>query len=95
MSLRRVTHMGEFDGRWKVRREAGLLPPLLRKSIHDQRGWTKLGLVPLLPFRIDGLSFLYRWLPLRDELSLRDDGALEGKGYLFGRRFCRFRLEPA
>ena len=88
--------MAAFDGQWKVRRESGLLPPFgIRKAIRGDRGWTKVAFVPLLPFRVDGLTLNYRLVPIRDELSLRDDGSLGGAGYFLGIPFCRFRMEPA
>ena len=90
-----LTSMATFDGRWKVKREWGVLPFGLGKTIRDGRGWTKLSFLPLLPFRVDGLTFRYRALPLRDELQMRGDGSLGGAAYFLGVPYCRFRLERA
>jgi hypothetical protein len=88
--------MFTFDGKWKVRREGGLLLPFgIRKTIRDGRGWTKLAFLPLLPFRVEGLTLQYRALPLRDEIQMQGDGSLGGAAYFLGLPICRFRLEPA
>jgi hypothetical protein len=86
-------------GKWLVRREAGLLPNAgLSKRIRtDGRGVTRILGVPLLPFRVsmrpDGLGaeLHYRFLPVRDVLVPELD-AWSGRGLIFGREFCRFRL---
>lgn len=85
-----------MDGNWKVRRESGFLPPFgVRKQIDGNRGWTLLGFLPVGPFRVQGGPTLrYRLWPVRDELSQRD-GKWVGRGYVFGVKFCEFRLEPA
>lgn len=88
--------MAAFDGSWKVRRESGLLLPFgIRKKIRGATGWTKLAFLPILPFRVKGLTFDYHVVPIRDELSLRPDGSIGGAGYFLGLPFCRFRMEPA
>lgn len=88
--------MAALDGRWKVRREKGLLPPFgLRKEIDGDHGWTKVGPVPVAPFKVAGSELLYHLWPLRDELDRLDDGTYLGRGYAFGRKYCEFRLEPA
>jgi hypothetical protein len=87
--------MATLDGRWKVRRESGLLPPFgIGKRILGARGWTELAHVPLLPFRVEGLTLSYLLVPIRDELTVRGDGTLGGVAYFLGFRFCRFRMEP-
>jgi hypothetical protein len=87
--------MAAFDGRWKVRRESGLLPPFgIRKFISGDHGWTQLGPLPVAPFRVEDTRLAYRILPIRDELRQADDGVWHGTGYLLGRRFCTFRLDP-
>src|SRR5688500_756474 len=84
-----------LTGRWKVKRESGLLPPIgVRKYICADHGWTLLGFIPVGVFKVDGTSFLYKLWPLRDELERDANGTWRGRGYLFGRRFCTFRLEP-
>lgn len=93
---------GTLSGKWLVRCQAGFLPRAgLSKLIHgDGRGVTRVLGVPLLPFRVrirpDGTSaeLRYRFLPLRDELYLRPQG-WAGRGLLFGREFCKFRLVRA
>jgi hypothetical protein len=89
-------------GKWLVRRKAGLLPSFgLSKSIHcNGRGVTRVLGLPLLPFRVrarpDGLGveIRYRFLPLCDVLVPELD-AWSGRGLIFGREFCRFRLVRA
>jgi hypothetical protein len=78
-----------------VLRISGLLPPRgLRKRIGKQDGSTRLGRLPLAPFRVRGTTLDYRWLPVRDELAPLGDGTWVGRGLLLGREFCRFRLVP-
>jgi hypothetical protein len=45
------------------------------------------------PFRVAGKTLVYRRWPIRDELE-PDAGFWGGRGFLFGREFCRFRLVP-
>lgn len=85
-------------GRWRVRRESGVLPNFgLSKSIApDGRGVTRVLGLPLLPFRLralpdGGAKLRYRLLPLEDTLA-RDGETWVGRGFLLGREFCRFRL---
>ena len=83
----------EASGRWRVERIAGLLPPAgLRKHIGRSGGSTTLGPLPLALFRVRGRTLDYRLLPIRDELTPASDGTWLGRGLLFGREFCRFRL---
>jgi hypothetical protein len=87
--------MGTLDGRWRVEREAGFLPPFgLRKRIENGSGWTLAGGIPLARFRVDGTTLVYTGWPVRDELAPRPDGTWGGRGLLRGREFCRFRLVP-
>jgi hypothetical protein len=92
--------MATLEGRWKVRRESGLLPPRgVSKRIGPGSGWTLLLGLPVASFRVERAggetcTLRYRLLPIRDELSLRADGSWAGRGLLLGREFCRFRLEP-
>jgi hypothetical protein len=88
--------MAMLDGRWKVRRESGLLPPFgVRKQIHGDRGWTLLGPLPVAPFAVkEDQRLLYKLLPVRDELERRADGVYFGRAYFLGLRFCTFRMEP-
>lgn len=87
-------------GRWSVRRESGFLPRLgITKRISARgRGWTCIAGIPLFPFRVTKSAradreLRYRFLPLRDELIKLGYG-WQGRGLLFGREFCRFRLLP-
>jgi hypothetical protein len=80
------------SGRWRVQRVGGLLPPGLRKRIGRSGGSTRLGPLPLAVFRVRGTTLEYRILPVRDELTPAGDGTWLGRGLLFGREFCRFRL---
>jgi hypothetical protein len=84
-----------LEGVWHVRRVSGLLPPLgVRKRIGTHSGSTRLGPLPLAPFRVCGSILDYRLIPVKDELSPLGDGTWVGRGLLLGREFCRFRLEP-
>ena len=81
-------------GRWRVERVDGLLPPGLRKRIGRDGGSTCVGPLPLALFRVRGRTLDYRLLPVADELTPAGDGTWHGRGLLFGREFCRFRLVP-
>lgn len=92
----RVSARSPLDGRWRVRRVSGVLPPFgVRKRIQDGRGWTLVGPVPLASFEVRGTTLVYRGLPIRDELERQADGTWLGRGLLRGREFCRFRLVEA
>lgn len=72
---------------------SGFVPPRgLRKRIGPEEGWTEAGPLPLAPFRVRGRTLDYRVWPVRDELEQQPDGSWVGRGLLFGREFCRFRL---
>jgi hypothetical protein len=86
-------------GKWRVRREAGLLPPFgISKRIGADSGWTCLAGVPLLPFRVvwrdGGAEFRYRVLPIVDEVVARPDGTWNGVARFAGWKFCDFSLLP-
>jgi hypothetical protein len=84
---------GELTGLWRVERVSGLLPPAgLRKRIGPRTGSTQLGPLPLARFHVCGRRLDYVCWPLRDELRPGADGEWLGRGLLFGREFCRFRL---
>jgi hypothetical protein len=87
-------------GTWSVRRDSGLLPPGITKTI-DARGvgWTRLLGIPLFRFRVraraegQAAELRYLALPVRDDLVLRD-GQWWGRGRCFGWSFCSFWLVP-
>jgi hypothetical protein len=82
-----------LDGRWRVERVGGWIPPAgVRKRIERGRGSTRLAGVPVGLFAVRGTSLVYRVLPVRDELEPLPDGTWAGRGLLLGREFCRFRL---
>jgi hypothetical protein len=86
--------MTNLDGTWDVKRESGLLPPMLgvRKEIRGGQGATTLGPFKL-PFTIEGLSLRYRFPPrLVDELEPDGEG-FRGRSLFAGRELGRFRLE--
>jgi hypothetical protein len=84
-----------LDGVWRVERTGGLLPPLIGvwKQIEGDRGETKLGPPPGVPFRVEGLSLRYSH-PLQsfvDVLEPDRDG-FRGVAMFCGRPFERFRM---
>jgi hypothetical protein len=88
-----TNEMSTLDGVWRVERQAGLLPPFgLSKTIGGGVGWTRAAGVPVAPFRVVGTTLVYRGWPVCDELDFRPDGTWQGRGFLLGREFCRFRL---
>ena len=83
----------ELVGHWRVERISGLLPPFgLRKRIGRDGGWTGLGPIPLGQFRVRGRTLDYALWPVKDELMEREGEDWVGRGLIFGREFCRFRL---
>jgi hypothetical protein len=89
--------VAELDGVWNVERAGGLLPPLMgmRKSIHGQRGETRVGPVRV-PFDVIGTELHYRGLfrGFVDRL-LPAPGGWDGRALYRGREYGRFRLLPA
>jgi hypothetical protein len=81
----------DLSGSWRVERVSGILPPGLRKRIGPTTGSTRLGPIPLAFFRVRGSTLDYLLWPVRDELA-PGGGEWSGRGLLFGREFCRFRL---
>jgi hypothetical protein len=87
-----------LDGEWRVSRVDGALPPMpfVRKTIAGDRGATRLGRLPGVPFRVEpagrGARLVYR-PPLStvvDEISPRSDGSWVGVATLAGRPVGRF-----
>jgi hypothetical protein len=84
-----------LDGRWNVVRTGGLLPPMygVEKRIRGNRGETRLGPLPGVPFRVVGLELRYQ-RPLHgfvDVLEPDGDG-YRGRATFRGRDFGRFVL---
>jgi hypothetical protein len=81
-------------------RESGPIPPLLRKRTDGDTGWTCLGPLPLLPFRLHvregGVDLRYRGLLgfLVDRLTPAGAGTWSAIATCAGFRYGRFRLEP-
>jgi hypothetical protein len=90
-----LLRVSALDGRWKVERVSGALPPLygVEKRIAALRGHTRLGPLPL-PFDVDGLRLRYRFplAGLVDELEPEGDLAYRGRALLYGRELGRFRM---
>jgi hypothetical protein len=89
--------MATLDGRWKVERTGGLLPPLLgvTKDIAGNRGKTFVGRVVGVPFEVEGLRLHYV-APFRGFVDvLESDGeGHSGRATFRGREFGRFRMLP-
>jgi len=88
--------VGELDGVWTVRRSGGLLPPLVgvSKRIDGERGETRIGRLPGVPFRVDGLRLVYR-PPLSSFVDVleRDGDGYRGTATFRGRALGRFELQ--
>jgi hypothetical protein len=84
-----------LEGTWRVEREPGLIPPVgVTKRIGPDGGWTLVGGLPIAYFRVRATTLDYLGCPIRDELVREADGTWAGRGLVFGRQFCRFRLLP-
>ncbi len=78
--------MAGLDGVWKVEPLPGVT-----KRINGERGETRLGRLPGMPFRVRGLDLVYPGGLLVDRLSPDADGyRLEAT--IAGRTWGRFRL---
>ena len=86
--------MNTLQGKWRVRRVSGLLPPGFTKQIGATEGRTLFLGIPIGRFHLDGRRLVYRRWPVVDEIEQRPDGVLMGRGRIFGVAFCHFRLEP-
>jgi len=89
--------VSDLDGRWRVRRLGGLLPPMVgvRKRIRGDRGETSAGPLPGLPFRVEKgeVRVVLRYAPpLVDELTPEAGGSWLGRTMLGGRELGRFRM---
>lgn len=93
--------MRGLDGDWRVERTGGLLSPMpgVWKRIHGNRGETRLGLLPGVPFRVEarlaGAALIYRapFSMIIDELRPTPDGVWLGRTMLYGRELGRFRMQ--
>jgi hypothetical protein len=85
--------VSSLDGRWRVIRTGGLLPPLfgVEKRIAGDRGETRLGPLPGLPFRVVGLELHYR-PPLSGFVDVLepDELGFRGRATFRGTEFGRF-----
>jgi hypothetical protein len=83
-----------LEGNWRVERVSGFLLPVgATKRIENGVGWTLVAGIPVARFRVVGATLVYRGWPVRDELE-PDASFWRGRGLIFGREFCRFRLVP-
>ncbi|MDQ4142945.1 MAG: hypothetical protein M3198_04230 [Actinomycetota bacterium] len=84
-----------IDGKWRVRRLAGLLPPFgVTKRIAGGRGWTFFLGIPVGFFRVRGRRLEYVLWPVVDEVDPSPDGSWEGRARAGRWEFARFRLTP-
>lgn len=87
--------VADLSGVWKVQRTGGVLPPMfgVRKVIRDDRGETKLGRLPGVPFDVRGYSLHYRGLLVGfvDELE-PNNGGFCGWATYRGKPFATFTL---
>jgi hypothetical protein len=82
-----------LDGRWRVRRLSGLLPPGVTKQIASPSGETRLFGRLFGRFDVHGDRLVYRFWPIVDVVEAAEPGTFVGRGLAFGLCFCRFRLE--
>jgi hypothetical protein len=85
----------DLDGRWNVIRTGGLLPPMygVEKRIRGDRGETRLGQLPGIPFRVEGLRLRYR-PPLQGFVDVLEPAAngYRGRATFRGLELGRFEL---
>jgi hypothetical protein len=95
--------VNDLDGRWRLRRTGGLLPPLrlLHKRIAGGHGATHLTGALRLPFDVreregdEGgptAELVYPLGLVRDRLTPAGDGGWEGETRVLGVRVGRFRM---
>ena len=84
-----------LDGRWNVIRTGGLLPPMygVEKRIRGDRGETRLGPLPGIPFHVDGLRLRYH-PPLQGLVDVLEPDAngYRGRATFRGHELGRFEL---
>lgn len=89
-----------LEGRWRLDRLSGALPPLVGtyKEIRGDRGETRFGPFPGVTFRVeergDCLALVYHspFSLLVDEVIKESEGSWLGKATLGGRAFGQFRM---
>jgi hypothetical protein len=90
--------MSELDGLWIVERTGGFLPPLLgvRKRVAGDRGETRVGPFPGVPFEVNGRELRYRrpFAGFVDVVEPEGNG-FSGRATFRGRTFGRFVLRRA
>ena len=94
--------MRSLEGEWKVERLAGLLPPIIgiRKTIRGGDGETRIGPVPVWPFRakrsFESVDLVYRrpFSTFVDEVRREPDGSWLGRMTFLGLELGRFRMTP-
>ena len=94
--------MRSLEGRWKVERMGGLLPPMVgvRKAIRAEGGETRLGPLLVWPFRGERrgerAALVYRppFSAFVDEVRREPDGSWVGRTTFLGFGLGRFRMTP-
>lgn len=90
--------MSKLEGRWRVERLSGMLPPMVgvSKEILGERGKTRLGPLLSLPFQIekreDCIVFVYPSSMLVDEIRYASEDSWVGRAVLAGYELGRFRI---
>jgi ferritin-like metal-binding protein YciE len=92
--------MAHLEGEWKVERVGGLLPSMvgIRKRIRGNGGETRVGPLPVWPFRSEPkeerVTLVYRrpFSVLVDELRPEPDGSWLGRSTLLCLELGRFRM---
>ncbi len=94
--------MRSLVGKWKVERMGGLLPPMIgvRKTIRGGAGETRVGPLPVWPFRVkrtfESVDLVYRrsFSTFVDEVRREPDGSWLGRMTFLGLELGRFRMTP-
>ena len=94
--------MRSLEGEWKVERMGGLLPPMIgvRKTICGGAGETRVGPLPVWPFRakrtFESVDLVYRrpFSTFVDEMRREPDGSWLGRMTFLGLELGRFRMTP-
>jgi ferritin-like metal-binding protein YciE len=94
--------MRSLEGEWRVKRLGGLLPPMVgvRKTIRGGAGETRVGPLPVWPFRakrtFESVDLIYRrpFSTFVDEVRRAPDGSWLGRMTFLGLELGRFRMTP-